>query len=302
MPRKYPKIVQMGSKNTRDMGVDGIRIDEKVDGSCLIMSRGFYGKMEFFNKKGQPAPSLFNKPIEYLKSMERHIPAGYTYFMEILNKPKHNQICYDRVPKNGIYLFDVYDQISEAYFPMGEDVDAMARDYLDVSGPNVLFETVFAISYSEVVEHAQAFIGEESFLGGHAIEGVVIKDYSLSHYNGKLEWPLTVAKIVSDEFREVMGQKHQKVKADPFREFFKTFCTEARWNKAVQHLEEEGSLLYEDSDIGSIIKEVHMDIEEEELEYIQKQLMNIAMKPLKKTAVEGLAHWYKDKLVNREIG
>jgi len=89
-----------------------------------------------------------------------------------------------------------------------------------------------------------------------------------------------------------------KGKFDVLKENYRT---EARWNKAIQHLKENGELTGTPKDIGGLLKEIYVDIETEEKENIKDQLYSIYKSDIMKYATHGLAQWYKEKLVKGEI-
>ena len=60
-----------------------------MDGGC---------NQKMFDKGAFTALRLFNEGL---------LAPGVTYYGEYLQKPKHNTLCYDRVPKDNIIIFDV---------------------------------------------------------------------------------------------------------------------------------------------------------------------------------------------------
>jgi hypothetical protein len=110
-------------------------------------------------------------------------------------------------------------------------------------------------------------------------------------------------KYVSEAFKEVHQKDWSKLnigkgKFDVLKEQFKT---EARWNKAIQHLKENGELTGTPKDIGALLKEVRVDIETEEKENIKEMLYSVFKEDILKYSVHGLAQFYKEKLVKGEI-
>jgi len=68
---------------------------------------------------------------------------------------------------------------------------------------------------------------------------------------------------------------------------------QARWQKAVQALEEQGKLQNAVQDIGPLCAVVQDDIEAEEKEGIKEGLWKLYGKDFKRSSVAGLAEWYK---------
>lgn len=138
----------------------------------------------------------------------------------------------------------------------------------------------------------------DSSLGGAKIEGVVIKNYHrFSHIDGKA----LMGKYVSEAFKEV----HRKEWARPTRADFmevliEQYRTEARWNKAVQHIAERGELQNAPQDIGVLIREVQQDVFSEEEAAIKEQLWAWAKPMIQRGAIKGLPEWWKQKLLERQ--
>lgn len=79
------------------------------------------------------------------------------------------------------------------------------------------------------------------------------------------------------------------------------YKSEARWNKAIQHLRENGELAGTPADIGRLIKEVRFDITLEEKENIKEELWKIYKDDFLRNAVFGLPEWYKKKLATGDV-
>ena len=110
------------------------------------------------------------------------------------------------------------------------------------------------------------------------------------------------AKFVSEKFKEKMGQKAQKRKGlTSYNTLKNQYQTEARWQKAVQHLRDAGKLLGEPKDIGPLMKEVNRDITEECKDEIMHELWACFRKDITKHATIGLPEWYKMQLAKGEI-
>ncbi len=79
------------------------------------------------------------------------------------------------------------------------------------------------------------------------------------------------------------------------------YKSEARWNKAVQHLRDNGELTGTPKDIGPLIKEVRQDIIAEEKENIKETLWGISQNDFLATATNGLPQFYKEQLIKGNI-
>lgn len=76
------------------------------------------------------------------------------------------------------------------------------------------------------------------------------------------------------------------------------YCTSSRWHKAVERLRDEGQIEDSTKDIGKIIQEVHRDMDKECKEMIAEELYQDARKKIMTAACQGLADWYKDRLIH----
>lgn len=295
----FPKILHIGDKQIADLFDGEVEITEKVDGSQL----GF-GKVDgrlFVRSKGRELDidnpdNMFINAVEYIKTIEHLIPDQYTFYGEYLQKPKHNTLAYDRIPKNHIALFGVYNYEAK-YFHDYDSIEVWA-DILQIDAIPAI--KIGNSSPQEVLEIVKDRV---SYLGGQNIEGVVVKAYKPWMYLRQI--PLTVmsGKYVIEAFKEVhnknwkaenTGKGRLEVAASQYR-------SEARWNKAIQHLRDAGELTGTPKDIGPLIKEVKRDVIEEEKEAIKAELWSIFGEQFTKAATDGLPGWYKEKIVKGEV-
>jgi len=136
-----------------------------------------------------------------------------------------------------------------------------------------------------------------SILGGEfGIEGVVVKNYEQRTKFG--DPTICCGKYVRETFKE-RHQKEWKTGGDTIREFSESFRTEARWQKAVNHLREKGELENDPRDIGKLMKEINIDVEEEEAEEIKNFLYKHFIKQIKRKATAGAPEWYKEQLLKK---
>jgi hypothetical protein len=140
----------------------------------------------------------------------------------------------------------------------------------------------------------------ESFLGGVKIEGVVAKNYTQFGRDGKV----SMAKYVSEAFKEVHNKEWKLAnpgQKDVVEGLIAGLRTEARWQKAVQHLAESGDLTHTPKDIGALMKEVKDDIIAEEVERIKGILWKHFSGKILRGASAGLAEWYKEELLKKQF-
>lgn len=131
----------------------------------------------------------------------------------------------------------------------------------------------------------------------------MVKRYTPWMFMGNI--PLTVmsGKYVSEKFKEVHVRdwKKEHTGKGKLEVAISQYKSEARWNKAIQHLRENGELAGTPADIGRLIKEVRFDITLEEKENIKEELWKIYKDDFLRNAVFGLPEWYKKKLATGDV-
>lgn len=192
-------------------------------------------------------------------------------------------------------------------FGVADNTDRFVSEYDELKkyAEDIDIETVPLIYKGKIdsVEKLFDFLGKESILGKSKREGIVVKNYNKKFLLGDMPMPLMAGKYVSEEFKETNDKnwKQRKTAKDKWEGFKDSFRTEARWNKAVQHLRESGELENSPRDIGKIIKEIQKDIEEEEKENIKEFLYKEFSSEIYKNAIKGVPEWYKTNLVKNSI-
>lgn len=295
-PNHFPKIFALGQKYIGSIFDEPVEVTEKVDGSQF----GF-GKMGgnlYIRSKGQVitehnVPGMFELGWEYVNHISYLLPHDTFFYGEFLNKPKHNNLTYDRVPDNCIALFGVMDETG-AFLPY-EDIQR-AADHLHVSVVPRLYHGKVAMA-----EDLFNLLDHDSFLGGAKIEGFVVKNYK-EYWLGQQIVPIMCGKYVSEAYKEKArgwGKTHTgKGKWEEYRD---SFVTEARWQKAVQHLREIDVLDGSPKDIGPLIKELVRDVEEECKEDIKEALWGYFGKDVLRLVTRGFPEWYKRTLLEQSF-
>lgn len=280
------KIHRMGADRSHHKLFDQlVRVDEKIDGSQITFGM-FDGRLMIRSKgrdMSQDEPTgMFGAGIDAVGSVAHRLRPGWTYHGEYLQKPKHNVLAYDRVPHNHVVLFDATDG--------GQFVD-----------PGLLAKLCAELGAFEPVQWRMMAMGDvaagvfpTSTLGGIP-EGVVVK-------HGSSVATRVVAKLVSEQFREVKSDNTTRTRPNTDRDIATTlankYCPAARFAKAVQRLKESGTYTGTRADIGPLRKAVSMDIEGECREEIQEQLYGMFRKDLLNAALAPLAAWYEQWLTN----
>ena len=296
----FPKILHIGDKQILDIFEGEVEVTEKIDGSQFGFGKTSDGEL-VMRSKGREldlevADKLFLPAAIYVASIADKIPNGWFFYGETLHAPRHSTLAYDRVPRNHIALFAVYETEPRVFH--NYDTICQFAELFEVDAVPLLFRgETSAVNVLEMVKDTP------SYLGGQSIEGVVVKAYKPWMFLGQI--PLTVmsGKYVTEGFKEVHQKDWSKLntgkgKFDVLKENYRT---EARWRKAVMHLKERGELTGTPKDIGALIKEARVDIETEEKENIKDVLWSIYKEDILKYSVFGLAQWYKTKLVEGEI-
>lgn len=291
----YPQIFALGHKALESLLKDPVLIEEKVDGSQFSFGI-FKGELRCRSKGCNiflDAPtSMFIPAVEYVKSVSNLLCDGWTYRAEFVGKPKHNVLAYDRIPKNGIIIFDI-NSAHEEYLSYDEKVQEAAR--LDLETVPRLYEGML-----DGYQRFQMLLETVSVLGGQKVEGVVVKNYTRFGRDKKV----LMGKFVSEFFKEVHQAEWKTQNTnhnDILLRMEMKYKTPARWAKAVQHLHEAGVLEQSPRDIGLLIKEVGNDIFKECESEIMAELKEWAMPQIRRLVIRGLPEWYKEELAKAQF-
>ena len=271
-------------------------VQEKIDGSQISFGV-LDGELSIRSRRQEihiGEKSMFGLAIQYIQSIESELTPEYKYRGEFLAKPKHNTLCYDRVPENHIILYDI-DKGDQDYMNSAE---------LENEANRIGLECVPFLAHwveKPTIEKLQEITNQKSILGNVIMEGVVIKNYD--RYDEQTKKTL-MGKYVSEAFREKHTgdwKKRNPGQIDVIMKIIEEYSTEARWMKAVQHLKEEGKIKGEVQDIGILLKEVSVDILNEDGEQIKERLMKYFWKKIARGVTRGLPEWYKNYLMEEAL-
>lgn len=288
----YPKVWALGHGATKELLWDPVLVEEKVDGSQFSFGV-FSGELKVRSKGKEMdvnAPEkMFELAVATVKLLhgQGKLTDGWTYRCEYLQKRGHNVLTYDRVPLHHIILFDV--NTGEESYLSREAKETVAID-LGLEIVPLLFQG--KVSCAEDLKH---LLEMPSILGGHKVEGIVVKNYERFGKDKKA----LLGKYVREDFKEahagIWGESNpgQMAVLDTITAAYRT---SARWDKAIQRLAESGQLEHSPKDIGKIIKEVPKDLLEECAEDIKTHLFNWAYPHILRGVNKGLAEYYKEKL------
>jgi hypothetical protein len=285
----YPKIYNIGHRVVRGILTRPVQVEEKIDGSQFSFGV-FDGELKCKSKGKKQYPQtdkMFDRAIEQVLAVKDRLMPGWTYSGEYLSRPKHNTIAYERVPFGNIAIFDI----------RVDDEDYLSHAAKHREAHRIGFECVRLLHDGVITrEIIEGLLQNNSALGGSKIEGVVLKDYSHFDPSGKA----IMAKYVSEAFKEKNDKSFRKrnpTGKDQLGLLCDRYRSEARWEKARQHLRENGQLSDDPRDIPTLVKEVQRDLHEEEADEIKEHLFKWAWKHVGRKSVAGLAEWYKQKLL-----
>lgn len=288
----YPSLYSIGHKAVANIFFDEVTVEEKVDGSQF--SFGVTGGVLQCRSKrcilaDGAIPDLFAGAVATAQRLfdEGKLPGGYVFRGEAIQRPKHNTLAYDRVPHGNVVVFDIM---------LGEE------NYLSYDEKHAICERLglecaplFFRGNISSHEQLESLLERVSFLGGNKIEGFVVKNYSRFGMDKK---PL-FAKFVSPAFKEVHQgdwKERNPKNGDIIQRLIDKYRTPARWDKAIQHLRDDGRLTDSPKDIGPVIVECQADILKECGDDIREELFKWAWKQIACKVVGGLPQWYRDKL------
>lgn len=291
----YPKVYALGHRSVKNIFEGCYSIEEKIDGSQF--SFGLINGELFARSKGvqldiENPEKMFSKAVKYVKSIKNKLCPNFIYRTEYLQKPKHNTLCYEIVPKNNLILFDVEDIYGNPF---------RKRDLLKQEAKNLEIEVIPQIGFYCGTKLNLEFIDKllldtESCLGKEKIEGIIIKNRDQETPDKKY----MVAKYVSERFKERHDSNwkdRNPNRKDIIDILINNLKTEARYYKSVQHLRDSNNLEHSPKDIGLLMKELQNDIDLEEQDYIKDVLYKKFIKDIKRGVCRGLPEWYKQYLI-----
>jgi hypothetical protein len=307
---RYQKVLQLGDPHLDGILEGNIVVEEKLDGSQFRINITAKGEMLFGSKAvsytdGTPAEKMFNKPIaiseEQFKELAKPSAFEYHIFAEYLSSKHHNTLIYAREPQNNIVIFDVKIELPDmkSSWMNYEDKKAFAKKY-GFEVPQLIYK---GDGRKLTKDKINELLETTSMLGGQKVEGIVIKHYD--KYYDILRFPQfaalanswMVGKYVREEFTELNKENWKQMKGSPLEAIYESLKNPNRWNKAWQHLQEEGKLSHTLRDIPLLIAESQRDLQEEEKENIKEQLWRIYDREMMRNSIRGLPEWYKQKLL-----
>lgn len=265
--KKYKSIERYGKSGNEVNARGNIVIWEKIDGANASFQRegdkvlAFSHRSFLDGSKDKQLGGFYQWVQENIKAED--LVEGYVYFGEWTNLHK---IDYGENLKK-FFFFDIYDSGAERYLDMS-DIRSEA-EHLGLTLAPIFYEGEYV---SE--DHIQSFVGKSMLAPDGVGEGVVVKNYKNFDKHGNQSF----LKIVTKEFQETNGAKVKEMKAkpDPLTSFINDTVTEARVEKMLHKLVDEGKLKedYAIEDMGEILKalgsSVYDDVIKEEADTLAK--------------------------------
>lgn len=294
----YSKVFALGHPQLEGLTDEPVVVQEKLDGSQFSFMR-YEAEHLAYRSKGAivhaEAPGMFAPCVEAVRSIGVDLTPNYVYRAEFLSKPRHNVLQYARVPKHFLVVYDIEDlnQGGPYHFLHWEQVvTECQRLGLEYVAPCDLMR----VNSIADLEH---LMREPSMLGG-AREGVVLKNYERFTKDGKV----MMGKYVSERFKEVHAGAWKAANptgTDIIENLIRALATEARYEKAVQHLREAGRLQNDVRDIGPLIREVQTDVIAEESDRIAKALFTWAKPRIERGVGRAIPMWWKERLAKEQF-
>lgn len=299
----YPKIYNLGHAEVENLLRDySVVVEEKVDGSQFSFGV-INGELKARSKNVEfdpyvilPSQGMFKPACETVIALyeDNLLEEGWTYRGEVLTKPKHHTLAYDRVPTGNIAIFDI--AIGEERYvwssPKAAEAEILGLEVVPLLGEFAPGELTR--------DRLDAMLDRESFLGGAKIEGVVVKAYGIFDSRGKT----LMGKYVSEAFKEIQPgewRKDNPTKTDVIDRIVERYRTEARWEKALHALRDHGLLEDSPRDIGKLIPYVIHDVESECKDMIAGELYSFNKRRIMGGVTQGLPEWYKQRLLDKQF-
>lgn len=293
----YPSVYAIGHRALEGLFDGPVLVEEKVDGSQFSFALDVDGSVRCRSKgaqlytdlDGRCSQPMFQKAADTVVALRDELRVGWTYRGEFLQSPRHNTIAYGRVPKQHIILFDI-ETSPQQFLPPDEKFQE--ADRLGLECVPTIYEGEIA-SAEEILR----LMRDESCLGVASPEGLVVKNYQRFGKDKKV----LMGKYVTEtfkEFHEKAWREANPTRTDVVQGLIEQLRTDARWEKAVQHLRDAGTLEGSPRDIGDLIREVPNDIAKECEGMIRDALWAHFWPQIRRGVTSGLPEWYKQRLLN----
>ncbi len=292
--RSYTKVYKLGHAAIKELFFDEVSVEEKIDGSQFSFSKDDGGQISCRSHHQQiefcPPDNMFAEAVATVEKLIPILHPNWIYRCEYLNKPQHDTLKYNRTPNNCLIVFDI-DVANEDYLPpeeRGVEANRLGLETVPI------FHQGKINSFKEMEEH----LSTTSCLGGTTVEGIVFKN----RFRFGRDKKILAGKYVRESFKEKnqanwKQQNHKHI----IQQLAESLRTEARWQKSVQHLREQGLLVNQAKDIGLLIKEIPNDVQSECAEEIKEHLYKWAWPEIRRQVTKGMPEWYKEQLAKSQF-
>lgn len=287
----YPKVYSVGDARVEGLLKGPVVVTEKIDGSQFsfgMLEGGLVIHSHHADITNVDLPyGMFTDAIRWVRDNKEKLKVGYIYRGEVVYRPKHNILTYNRTPKNNIIIFDINADPS-GYMGYSDVVYEAQRLGL---------ETVPLFYYGTIQgagDLKNLLSAKPSILGG-SVEGCVVKNYRA--YNG--DGHVLMGKYVTDAFKEIKTSIMPVPGESWLDSLVRRYKTEARWSKAVIHLYEQGRLSWVAQDIPALMEETERDLKEECSAAIAKDLLDHWWREISSKVRSGLPDWYLKQLADK---
>lgn len=282
----YPSIERWDHYRVADVFDGPVLIQEKIDGS-QFSAQLIDGELHFRSKGATKylgdKDALFSKTMAHLDSVKGLMNEGFIYRGEAMCSPKHNSLQYERAPKGNFVLYDI--ELPDGSF--------LPNDHIAYHAGLIGVDYAPTYHVGEISKDGiDRFLGETPLLGGKFTEGFVIKNYAKRSGDGKVK----MAKYVRPEFKEIHANEWKVTnpsRGDIIEGIIAGLSTDARRQKALQHLREAGLLENEYKDIPKVLNEIKTDILKEEEDEIKNALFKHFWADIARGVTRGVPEWYK---------
>lgn len=306
----YQKIYNVGHLALEKFFHKPVYVQEKLDGSQFSFRKNEDGSVSFRSKGAiidpDAPPKMFRLAVEGVLERADRLEFNWVYRGEAITKNQHNALCYERTPQGYVVVFDVE-------IPFNHDgivvVKPMEPRAVEMEATRLGYESAPVLG-CEIIAHPDQltkYLKFTALLGGPMIEGVVLKRFPVDALFGP-DGKLLAAKYVQEAFKEVHakawtrgGEFRNHTAGGILEQIGNRYHSEARWLKAIQHLDEAGKLSHSPKDIGPLLQEIPQDIWAEEEGAIKDALFAWAKKDLGKLVTRGFPQFYKDYLLKRQF-
>jgi len=300
--RGYGKVYGLGHKAIAALFDDPVVIEEKIDGSqfafgLLQAEEGGEYTLHLRSRRQtihpEAPPKDFAGVTKTVLSLVPSLVEGWTYRGEVLARPHHNCLSYERVPAGNVIIFDIDQGMEDFLDPIGKEEEAHRLGLECVP--------LIPVENPRDLDALKAILETPSCLGGTTIEGVVFKSLTRFDRDGKC----LKGKYVSEAFKEKNAHAWKAAnprQGDVVQQVIDTYRTDARWLKAVAHMRDAGTLTDEPKDIGPLMRDLAVDFEEE----CSAEVMAFLWKWCRKDVLRGIQRdfpsWYKERLAAQQFG